>query len=175
MQKLLKTGVLLGCMAAALFAVEVGTVLPHAVLEGKNGGRSDGKAWDSGQLQGKVHVLMYMDPDERKAAMPFLDSLNGSDFPTKEYSTVAVVNLAATWMPDALLETMLEKKEKELKNTVFVFDKTKHLLKKWQMKDDDSNVLVLDKKMVVLYQKSGTLSAQDQKEIFDLVKKSLTR
>ena len=34
-------------------------------LREKLGGRLDGKPWSSEELQGKVHVLFYVDPDER--------------------------------------------------------------------------------------------------------------
>jgi len=175
MQKVLKSGILLGCMAITLFAVEVGKVLPYATLEGENGGFNDDKAWDSRQLQGKVHILLYMDPDKRDEAMPFLDRLNKMEFSKQRYSTIAIVNLAATWVPDALLESILTKKQKELKNTKFVFDKRKYLLKRWDLKDDDINILVLDRKMRVFYKKSGVLSAKDQEEIFDLVEKSIKK
>ncbi len=164
---------LLAVLSVALFAVEVGEVLPQAALSGKNGGLANEKAWQTSALKGKVHVLLYMDPDERKKVMPFLDKLNSVSLPSSEYSTVAIVNLAATWMPDALLETMLEKKQKELHNTQFIFDKTRHLVQKWEMKDDASNVLVLDKEMKILYKKSGILSAKDQIEILDLVNMTL--
>ena len=127
------------------------------VLDKDNGGDSKDNAWHSKNLQGKVHILLYMDPDKREESMPFLDTLNAEKYDKKKYSTVAIVNLAATWMPDAILESLLSKKQKELQNTEFVFDKTKCFVKKWQMKDDASNVLVLDKDMKVLYQKSGIL------------------
>jgi len=68
---------------------------------------------------------------------------------------------------------LLSKKQKELQNTEFVFDKTKYFVKKWQMKDDASNVLVLDKDMKVLYQKSGILSKKDEKKILDIVEKQI--
>jgi len=152
-----------------LFGVDVGERLPLVVLEGENGGLGDKNGWSSQTLAKKVHILLYMDPDKRDEAMPFLDRLNKTEFPKQRYSTIAIVNLAATWVPDALLESILTKKQKDLKNTKFVFDKRKYLLKRWDFKDDDINILVLDKKMRVLYKKSGELSAKDQEEIFALV------
>jgi len=175
MNKLLKIGIILSCMVSSSFAIEVGKTLPHVTLEGKNGGLSNNRVWDSKQLKGKVHLIIYMDPDERKTVMPFLNKLNSLNISSKSYSTVAIVNLAATWMPNALLEGMLSKKQKELKNTIFVFDKTKYLLKKWHLKDNTSNILVIDKKMKLLYKKSGKLSSKEQEEVFNLIKKSIRR
>lgn len=161
---------LLGTVAL-LYAVNVGEVLPSITLEKKDGGQSNASAWHSKSLQGKVHVLLYMDPDERETVNPFLDELNAQSYDEKHYSTVAIVNLAAMWMPDFVLETMLKKKQEELKNTTFVFDKTKYLVKKWKMKDDASNVLIVDKQMKVLYQKSTKLSSSDIAEIMEILSK----
>ena len=140
-----------------LHAVNVGEVLPPLTLEGNNGGDSSSKAWHSQNLEGKVHVLLYMDPDKRKEAMPFLDTLNAKQYDKKKYSTVAIVNLAATWMPDAILEAMLSKIPNELNNTEFVFDKRNYILAKWDTKDDASNVVILDENMKVLYSTDVTL------------------
>ena len=156
-----------------LHAVNVGEVLPPVVLDKDNGGDSKDNAWHSKNLQGKVHVLLYMDPDEREGVKSFTDTLNSKKYAKSKYSTVTIVNLAATWMPDSILQSKLSKKQKELQNTEFVFDKTKYFVKKWQMKDDASNVLVLDKDMKVLYQKSGTLSNKDEKKILAIVEKQI--
>ena len=153
-----------------LYAVNVGEFLPNITLDKANGGDSATQAWHSKSLKGKVHVLLYMDPDKREETMPFLDTLNQKRFDKKKYSTVAIVNLAATWMPDAVLETLLSKKQQELNNTEFIFDKTKYLVKKWHLKDDASNVLVLNRQGKVLYCKSGKLSNKDIKEILNKIK-----
>ncbi len=168
--------IIIGSLLASmmmLHAVNVGEVLPSVVLDKNNGGNSQDKPWHSKSLKGKVHVLLYMDPDKRKEAMPFLDTLNAKQYDKKKYSTVAIVNLAATWMPDAILEGMLSKKQKELNNTEFVFDKRKYVLAKWDMKDDASNVVILDKNMKVLYSKSGKLSKKEEKKILNIIEEQL--
>ena len=149
------------CLAVMLQAVNVGDTLPQVTLEKENGGTSHDKPWHSNSLKGKVHLLLYMDPDKREETQALLDALNVLEVDSQKYSTVAIVNLAATWMPDAILEGLLSKKEKELKNTSFVFDKKKYLVKKWKMKDDASNVLIVDKNSKVLYQKVGTTSKEE--------------
>jgi YtfJ family uncharacterized protein len=154
-------------------ALSVGERLPNVVLDKANGGTSIGQAWHSTDLKGKVHLILYMDPDERKESQSLLDALNALDVDAKAYSTVAIVNLAATWMPDAILEGLLSKKQKELKNTSFVFDKEKVLVKKWQMKDDASNVLVVDKNGKILYQRAGKLSDSEINKIIDIIRQNI--
>jgi len=147
------------------YALSVGEVPPNIVIDKANGGTSRGKAWYSSSLKGKVHTLLYMDPDKREDSKLLLNALNKLKHNKKDYSTVAIVNLAATWMPDALLESLLEKKQNELKNMVYIFDKSKFLIKKWHLKDDTSNVFVLDKNSKIIYAKSGILTSKDVTEI----------
>lgn len=166
--------IILGLLSAVvLHAVNVGEVLPEVTLQNNNGGDANDKPWSSKSLKGKVHVVLYMDPDERKKAMPFVDTLSGKNFDNNRYTTVAIINLAATWMPDIMLEKLMSKKQKEMKNTTFVFDKTKHLLKAWGLKDDASNIIVVDKNMKVLYKKSGKLSSVDMAKIMDIISKNI--
>jgi len=158
-----------------IHAVSLGEKLPEITLDGDNGGNGSNQAWHSKSLEGKVHVVLYMDPDARKEAMPFLDILNEKEYDKKNYSTVAIVNLAATWMPNAILEAMLSKKQKELNNTEFIFDKTKYLVAKWQLEDDASNILVCDKSGKLLYKKSGKLSSLDIDKIMDMIEENINQ
>ena len=157
------------CTMAMIHAVNIGDTLPQVILEKENGGTSGDKPWHSTSLKGKVHLVLYMDPDERKETQALLDALNNLVIDSKLYSTVAIVNLAATWMPDVVLESMLSKKQKELKNTTFVFDKEKVLVKKWKMKDDASNVLIVDKSSKILYQKVGKISPKNIECIIKMI------
>ncbi len=151
------------------FALNVGDKLPDIALQQN----SNNKSWSSKELLGKVHILLYMDPDKKDQAMPLLNKINNKRFDKNRYSTVAIVNLAATWMPNFALKAMLKKKQKELKNTIFVFDDNKYLIDKWGLKDNDCNVLVVDKNGKILYEKKGKMSKDDIKKIFDIVENNL--
>ena len=161
------------CVVAMIQAVNIGDTLPPITLEKENGGTSNDKPWHSTSLKGKVHVVLYMDPDERKGTQPLLDALNQLDVDSKVYSTIAIVNLSATWMPDYILESILSKKQKELKNTSFIFDKEKMLVKKWQMIDDASNILIVDKNLRVIYRKMGKLSFKEIEKIIALIHQNI--
>jgi len=157
------------CIVAMIQAVNIGDTLPQVTLEKENGGTSYDKPWHATSLKGKVHLVLYMDPDERKGTQPLLDALNQLEVDPKEYSTIAIVNLSATWMPDYILESILSKKQKELKNTSFVFDKEKMLVRKWQMRDDASNILIVDKNSKILYQKVGNASNEEVADILKML------
>jgi len=104
------TGLMMAAVAA--MAIEVG-VPPKLVLNGANGGKTDGSSWSSQTLKGKVHVLFYVDPDEKDLNEPLVQALKKRHFDRKKYGTVAVINLAATWKPNVIIEALLKKKQKE--------------------------------------------------------------
>ncbi len=154
-------------------AIEVGMVSPKVVLGGKEGAKVDGTAWRSDTLRGKVHILFYVDPDERKVNEALTQALKKRHFDRNRFASVAVINLAATWMPNMVLESLLAKKQKEFPDTVYVKDKQKVLVKQWQLADDASNVLLFDKNGKLLYKKFGRLSDEEIEALIALIEKQL--
>jgi len=145
--------------SVALMAIPLGQPLPSVTLSGKNGGFADGKAWRSQTLVGSKHLIIYMDPDKRKNITPLMEALSRST--SKTFSTVAIVNLAATWMPNRVLISKLNKQKAKMKRTEYVFDKKRVLVSKWGLPDDDTTVIVADAAGKVLYAKSGKLTDTD--------------
>ena len=165
-------------MAAVLLmqysmAIEIGKVPPKVVLSGNEGAKVDGSAWHSTMLKGKVHILFYVDPDERKTNDALTQALKKRHFDRKKFASVAVINLAATWMPNIVLESLLKKKQKEFPDTVYVKDKQKVLVKQWQLADDASDVLLFDKNGKLLYKKFGKLNDAEIANVLDLIEQHL--
>ena len=90
--------------ASPLRALERGMTLPKMTLSGKEGGRVDGTPFDSDTLKGKVTVLFYVDPDKKSLNEDFTEALKARHFDRSRYRSVAIVNMAATWMPRTHLE-----------------------------------------------------------------------
>ncbi len=154
-------------------AVEVGKVPPKVVLSGKEGAKVDGSAWRSDTLKGKVHILFYVDPDERKKNDVLSQALKKRHFDRNKFASVAVINLAATWMPNMVLESLLKKKQKQFPDTVYVKDRQKVLVKKWQLADDNSDIIIFDKAGRVIYKKFGKLSKAEITKVLELIEKHL--
>jgi len=154
-------------------AVELGKVPVEVTLEGKDGGKVDGSAWHSSMLKGKVYALFYVDPDKKDVNNVLADALKAKDFNRKKYNSVAIVNLAATWIPDTIIESKLKDKQKKFPHTVYVKDKEKVLVKKWSLADDNSNVLVFNKKGKLIYKKFGKVSDNEIQEVITLIEKNL--
>jgi len=160
-------------LAVNTMAIEVGAIPASVTISGDNGGRTDGKAWNSSLLKGKVHILFYVDPDKKDLNEALNHALKKRHFDRSKYASVAIVNLAATWMPNALIESKLKSKQKEFPDTTYVKDKKKVLVNKWALADDNSDILIFDKKGKLIYKKFGKLSKAEINKVLALIEKNL--
>lgn len=156
-----------------LYAVEVGEVPIPVTMEGKEGGKLDGSAWNSSMLKGKVYTVFYVDPDERELNTPLADALKARNFDRKKVNSVAIINLGATWIPNVILESLLKKKQKKFPHTIYVKDKKKVLVNKWHLADDNSDILIFNQKGKLIYKKFGKVSAEEIKNIISLIEKEI--
>ena len=126
-------------------------------LEGSKGGYHDGKAWNSSMLEGKTTMLMYVDPDEKSKGevyKPTIEALE-KDLDFNTFQILVILNLKATWKPNAVIEMLLKKKSKKYPKRIYVLDKDSVLVKKWNLPDNEYNTLVVDKSSKVIYSHSG--------------------
>jgi len=154
-------------------AIEVGKIPKNVVIDGDNGARTDGKAWNSSMLKEKLHVLFYVDPDKKDENSALSAALKKRHFDRKKYGSVAIVNLAATWLPNVIIESKLKSKQKEFPDTIYVKDKKKVLVDKWKLADDNSDILIFDKKGTLIYKKFGKASESEISDLLQLIEKSL--
>jgi len=154
-------------------AIELGKVPSSVSIDSENGGKVDGTPWSSKMLKGKVHIVFYVDPDKKDLNEDLSNALKKRHFSRKKYGSVAIINLAATWMPNALIESKLKTKQKKFPDTIYVKDKKKVLVSKWNLADDNSDILIFDKKGKLIYKKFGKLSAKEISSVLALIEKNL--
>ena len=94
--------------------LELNQVPPLIQLAGDVGGRLDGTSWNSSELQGVVHILMYVDPDKIRVNEHVEEALAKEQYPSEKIRSVAITNLAATWKPKFLITKILKRKQKEI-------------------------------------------------------------
>jgi len=169
-KKILMAGVL---SFSTLWAVDIGEVPKRVVLDGADGGLVAGGAWSSSMLQGKVHVLFYVDPDEKDTNEKFADALKAEKFDSAKFATVAIVNFAATWKPNVIIEALLKSKQKKFPQATYVKDKKKVMVKEWGLEDDSSVISVFDKAGKMLYHKSGKLNDDEIAKVIALINTQL--
>ncbi len=163
--------ILLMVMAAAnLFAVTIGEKPQPVSISGENGGYvKDGSPWSSQMIKDKVYVMFYVDPDEKDKNERVAEALKARHFDRSKYGSIAIVNMAATWKPNFIIQKILESKQKKYKDTIYVMDKNKVLVKKWELADDDSDILLFDKDGKVLFYQAGRLSDEDIDKLIHLI------
>ena len=170
MKKIILGLLLIGVQSMAL---ELGKVPSAVVIDGDNGGKIDGTAWNSSMLKGKIYTVFYVDPDERDLNNAFADALKAKKFDRKKVNSVAIINLAATWLPNAMIESKLTKKQKKFPHTTYVKDKKKVLVEKWDLADDNSDILIFDKQGKLIYKKFGKISDKEIPEVLKLIEKNI--
>jgi YtfJ family uncharacterized protein len=156
-----------------VMAVELGQVPPKVALQENLGGRLDGTAWRSDELKGKVHVLFYVDPDEKDTNNDASEALDKEKFPTDKFQSVAVINMAATWMPNFAISMSIEDKQKRYPRTIYVRDYQKVLVDAWKIADDSSNILAFDQQGKLIFRKDGKLGPADIQKLITAIKNNL--
>ncbi len=165
------TSIIFGSLS--LFALNIGEVPLNVVIEKENGGYLDGTSWNSSMLKNKVYVLFYVDPDERDTNNAFSEALKAKKYNLNYYGSVAIINLAATWLPNVMLESKLKDNQKKFPNTIYVKDKIKVLVNEWKLKDDSSNVLVFNKSGELIYNHAGKLNSSEITKVLTLIDNNL--
>jgi uncharacterized protein len=159
--------------AAAWAGAELGQVPPKVELKDDIGGRLDGKPWSSDELKGKVHVLFYVDPDESDTNNDTSEALDKEKFPAEKYKTVAIVNMAATFMPNFLISSLLKGKQEKYPAALYVRDYKKALVQQWKLTDDSSDILAFDKSGKVIFRKDGKLTPEEIQKLLKVIKDNL--
>lgn len=163
----------LAFLSMNVMAIELGKVPSNVVIEGENGAKIDGTAWNSSMLKGKIYTVFYVDPDERDLNNPLADALKAKKFDRKKVNSVAIINLAATWLPNIILEAKLKEKQKKFPDTMYVKDKKKVLVNAWKLADDNSDILIFDQRGKLIYKKFGKVSESEIKEVISLIEKHI--
>jgi len=157
----------------AALAVELGEIPPKVELKEKLGGRLDGKPWSSEELQGKVHVLFYVDPDEKDTNNDASEALDREKFSSDKFQSFGIINMAATWLPNFAISSALKDKQKRYPKTIYVRDYKKALVSAWKIADDSSNVLAFDKKGKLIFRKDGKLTAEEIQTLIKVIRDHL--
>jgi YtfJ family uncharacterized protein len=154
-------------------AVDIGEIPPKVELKEKLGGRLDGKPWSSEELQGKVYVLFYVDPDERDTNNDTSEALYREKFPSDKFQSVAIINMAATWLPNFAISSFLKEKQKRYSTTIYVRDYKKVVVNAWKITDDSNDVLAFDKQGRLIFKKDGKLTEEEIKTLIGLIRDHL--
>lgn len=157
-----------------LSALTLEEVPSSVTIENENGGMVlDGSAWSSSTIIDKVHVMFYVDPDEKDTNNEFSALLKEKKYDRSNYGSLAVINLAATWKPNFVIESILKGKQEEFPDTIYVKDKNSVLVNEWNLEDDASNILIFSKQGKLLFYKSGKMSQEDITNAIKIIEENI--
>ena len=162
-------------MVLNLSALTVGENPKNITISGENGGlvKENGGEWNSSSLKDKVMVMFYVDPDEKDANEHFSKALKEQNYNREKFGSIAVVNLAATWKPNFVIESILEEKQLEFPHTIYVKDRNSVIVNEWAVEDDASNIIIFSKTGKVLFYKSGAMSDEDSTKAMQIIESNL--
>ena len=67
----------------------------------------------------------------------------------------------------------MKEKQKAFPNTLYVKDKGKVLVKRWQLADDALDILIFDKEGKLLYRKFGKVDEMEIAKVISIIEKHL--
>ncbi len=164
---------LIGALTRQTLAHAGNTTLPGISLSGEDGGLHNGEPWNSNLLRGKVNLLFYIDPDRQRQVKPLLAELDSLKFSVDKLGHTFILNTSATIIPDFILRRKVAERAENDDDTRYVLDQNRVLVEKWQLKDDDINILLFDATGRLLFKHSGDISAELIKSLIQKIKRSI--
>ena len=146
---------------------------PEVILHDDIGCKINGDPFSTKEIVGKVYYVVYVDPDEKDLNEKLNNAIKAKKYERNKYSSIAIINLAATWLPNFAIEASLKSKQEKFPDTLYVKDFKKFLVKRWGLEDDTYNVLLFNKKGELIYQLVGEASATQIEHILSLIEENL--
>jgi len=170
----LKSILLATLLSLNLSALDIGKIPVEVTIGDDNGGLvKDGSSWDSSSLKEKVLVMFYVDPDEKDLNEDFAAALKAKKYDRANYGSIAIINLAASWKPNFVIENALKYKQEEFPDTLYVKDKNRILVDKWNLADNSSDIVIFAKNGKVLFHKDGKMQEDEIKQALQIIEDNL--
>jgi uncharacterized protein len=152
--------------------ITVGQPASTIKLEGESGAKVTGEPWNSDDIAkiGKVVSLFYVDPEEKKLNEPLENAYEAEHFPADKHQGIAVINMAAAWYPNSLIDSQLKQKQQKFPRTIYVKDMKKALVREWDLKDDSVNLVVFSKDGKVIFTKKGQMTPEEISGLMKLIR-----
>lgn len=134
------------------------------------------KAWNSAQLPGKVRVVQHLagrsSAKEKNANM--IEAIKTANLPHDRYQTTTIVNTDDAIPGSGMfVRSSLESNKKLYPWSQIIVDSNGVTRKAWQLEEESSAVVVLDKDGRVQWAKDGALTQEEVQQVITLLHKLL--
>ena len=156
--------------ASAAAELKIGDRVPDFKLKD-----SIGKEYslDDPRFKGKVLYVAYVDPDEKDTNNHVEDTLkrerDSGGLDKARYEGFGIVNLKASNLPNFIIKASIKSKQ-EKTGAVILLDYDYTILNLWGVKNDSSDVVVLDKERVCRYVYNGKLPPEELAKMIQTIK-----
>jgi hypothetical protein len=114
-----------------------------------------------------------VDPDEKDTNNDASEAIDKEKFQAEKFQAVAIINMAATFMPNFLISSSLKEKQEKYPRTLYLRDYKKVIVQEWKLADDSSDILAFDKSGKVVFRKDGKLTAEEIQKLIKVIKDNL--
>ena len=134
---------------------------------------SQGKVYtlDSDEFKGRVVSIFYVDPDEKDLNNHVEDALlkdQGLDR-KNAYKGFGIANLKDSMMPNFILKSVIKNKQ-EKTGAIILLDYNYTILNLWGLKNNSSDIVVLDKERICRYVHNGKLPPDEVSKVINIIK-----
>ncbi len=181
LRKILALTYLLLPMMASAHQFETGQRVPPIGITDRGGLVLDKdqfsyKTWNSAQLVGKVRVLQHIagrtSAKEKNATL--IEAIKAAKLPHDRYQTTTIVNTDDAIPGSGMfVRSSLESNKKLYPWSQFIVDSNGVARGAWQLDEESSAVVVLDKDGRVQWAKDGALTQEEVQQVMDLLQKLL--
>jgi len=125
------------------------------------------------RFKGKVLYIAYVDPDEKDTNNHVEDALkkerDSGALDKTRYEGFGFANLKATNLPNFIIKALIKSKQ-EKTGAIVLLDYDYTILNLWGLKNDSSEVVVLDKERICRYKYSGKLPSEELAKMIQIIK-----
>lgn len=134
------------------------------------------KNWNSSQLPGKVRVVQHIagrtSAKEKNATL--IEAIKAAKFPHDKYQTTTIVNTDDAIPGSGMfVRSSIESNKKLYPWSQFIVDSNGLARKAWQLDEESSAIVVLDKNGRVEWAKDGALTQEEVQQVIALLHKLL--
>jgi YtfJ family uncharacterized protein len=136
------------------------------------------KPWNSAQLAGKVRVVQHIagrtSAKEKNANL--VEAIKAAKFPHDRYQTTTIVNTDDAIPGSGMfVRSSLESNKQLYPWSQFIVDSNGIARKAWQLEEESSAIIVLDKEGRVQWAKDGALTQEEVQQVIALLHKLLAQ
>lgn len=145
--------------------VMINKSIPDVILKDESGGCINGDVWDSSKLKRINNLILYVAPNQQTDIEALLLKVDGLKYSKKLFTTTLILNTKATWIPNSIIESKVKNKSEEDSTKTYVLDKDEVVLSKWQLSNDNPNIILVDESGQVTYLYKDELNEKIENEL----------